>query len=302
MKKRRSLIVFFGVLACLYTEGWQTKRPDVIYVPTPYRVVEEMLRVADVRENDRIYDLGCGDGRIVISAAQRFGSRGVGVDIDPRRIAESRQNAVEAKVDHLVQFLEQDLFTTDFGDATVVTLYLLPILNLQLRPRLLTELKPGTRVISHDFGMSEWIPDRKTLVVIGERHHWIYCWIVPANVIGKWELSIVDFHDNSPFPMWLEQVYQYVVGTVRFGGSRKHLKNAQLSGENLLFELDFQDKRETFSLRFEGRVHGGIAEGTVTLTQGSQNRMSSWKALRDPTTTEPIDVVSFTRTLVDRIK
>jgi len=296
------LIVFFGVLACLYTEAWQTKRPDVIYVPTPYRVVEEMLRVADVHQNDRIYDLGCGDGRIVISAAQRVGSRGIGVDIDPKRIAESRQNAVEAKVDHLVHFLEQDLFMTDFNEATVVTLYLLPILNLQLRPKLLTELKPGTRVVSHDFGMNEWIPDQKTVVVIGERHHWVYCWIVPANVIGKWDLSIVDLFDNSPFPMWLEQVYQYVVGTVRFGESQKHLKNTQLIGEKLQFELGLQDKRESFSLRFEGRVHGDIAEGTVVLTKGSQERMSSWKALRDPTTREPIDVVSFTRSLVDRIK
>ncbi|MGB3862464.1 MAG: methyltransferase domain-containing protein, partial [Candidatus Aminicenantaceae bacterium] len=290
MKKRRFLFVILAVLGCLTADGWQTKQPDVIFVPTPNRVVEEMLRVSDMRKDDLIYDLGCGDGRIIILAAQKVGSRGVGIDIDPQRIKESRQNASKAGVDHLVQFLEQDLFHADFSEATVVTLYLLPMLNLQLRPKLLAELRPGTRVISHDFGMNEWIPDQKTVVVIGERHHWVYHWIVPANVIGRWELSIAEFRDRTPYTMQLEQVYQYVVGAVILEGSRKYIKNAKLSGSHFQFELDLQKGGEVLSMFFEGKVLGDVITGTARWNRGPQEIKSPWRAVRDPSTVEPIDV------------
>jgi SAM-dependent methyltransferase len=302
MKKRKFLLVILVALGCLTADGWQTKQPDVIFVPTPDRVVEEMLRVADVRKNDLIYDLGCGDGRIVIQAAQKVGSRGVGIDIDPQRIEESRQNASAAGVEHLVQFLEQDLFQTDFSDATVVTLYLLPMLNLKLRPRLLTELRPGTRVVSHDFGMNEWIPDQKTVVVIGERHHWVYHWIVPANVIGRWELSIVEFRGNASITMHLEQVYQYVVGTVIHDGSRKHLKKTKLSGNYLQFELDLQRGKKILPMYFEGNVLGDTVIGTAKQNRDRQKTTFSWRAERDPSTVEPIDAVSFMRSLYEKIK
>lgn len=302
MKRRRYLFVILAVLGCLTADGWQTKQPDVIFVPTPRRVVEEMLRVADIRQDDLIYDLGCGDGRIIILAAQQVGSRGVGIDIDPQRIKESRQNASRAGVDHLVQFLEQDLFQTDFSDATVVTLYLLSMLNLQLRPKLLTELRPGTRVISHDFGVNEWIPDKKTVVVIGERHHWVYHWIVPANVIGRWELSIAEFHERTPFTMQLEQVYQYVGGAVILDGSRKHLKNVRLSGTHLQFELDLKKDGEVLPMFFEGRVLGDAITGTAAQNRGPQEIKRPWRAVRDPSTVEPIDIVSFMRSLYDKMK
>jgi SAM-dependent methyltransferase len=302
MKTRRFLFVILVVSGYLNAGGWQTKQPDVIFVPTPKRVVEEMLRLANIREEDLIYDLGCGDGRIIILAAQKVGSHGIGIDIDPQRIKESRQNASEAGVEHLVQFQEQDLFQTDFREADVVTLYLLPMLNLQLRPKLLTELQPGTRVISHDFGMNEWIPDQKTVVVIGERHHWVYHWIVPANVIGRWELSIALFRDRIPFTMRLEQVYQYVVGTVDLDDSRNNLKNAKLSGSHLQFELDFQRGGEVLTLFFEGIVMEDVIKGTVRLRRGPQEIKSSWRAVRDPSTVEPIDVVSFVRSLHDKMK
>lgn len=289
-------------VAYLTADGWQSKQPDVIFVPTPYRVVEEILRVADIRKNDLIYDLGCGDGRIVIQAAQKAGSRGVGIDIDPQRIKESRQNASKAGVDHLVQFHEQDLFQADVSEATVVTLYLLPMLNLQLRPKLLTELKPGTRVISHDFGMNEWIPDQMTVVVIGDRHHWVYHWVVPANVIGQWELSIGDFSDRTPIMMHLEQVYQYVVGAVIYDGSRKSLKNAKLSGSHLQFELDLQRGRKIFQMSFDGIIFGDVIAGTATRNSGLEEIKSQWRAARDPSTVESIDVVSFLKSLYDKTK
>ena len=136
-------------------------RRDVPYVPTPPDVVEAMLNLGGVKKGDIMYDLGCGDGRIVIMAAQKFGATGTGVDIDPERIKEAEENAKQAGVTGRVHFLQKNLFDADFHDATVVTLYLLPAINIKLRPKLLTELKVGTRIVSHQFDMGEWKPDKQ---------------------------------------------------------------------------------------------------------------------------------------------
>ncbi|PSB53518.1 SAM-dependent methyltransferase [Chamaesiphon polymorphus] len=159
----------------------QPVEKDVPYVPTPTPVVNEMLRIANVKKNDVLYDLGSGDGRIVITAAQKFGTRGVGIDIDPQRIKEANQNAKKAGVTDRVQFRQQNLFETDFSKATVVTLYLLPDINLRLRPRLLSQLKPGTRIVSHAFDMGDWKP-QKVVRVGGQT---IYYWTVPQRVSNK---------------------------------------------------------------------------------------------------------------------
>jgi ubiquinone/menaquinone biosynthesis C-methylase UbiE len=151
------------------------RSPDVPYVPTKQEVVEEMLRMAGVKPGDVVYDLGCGDGRIVVTAAQKFGARGVGVDIDPRRIAEANENARRAGVEKQVTFKVGDLFETDIREATVVTLYLLPDVNLRLKPKLLRDLKPGTRVVSHDFSMGDdWKPERALRL----GNDWIYFWTI----------------------------------------------------------------------------------------------------------------------------
>ncbi|WP_225913756.1 SAM-dependent methyltransferase [Leptolyngbya ohadii] len=155
-----------------------TRRPDVIYVPTPTPVVNEMLRLADVQADDVVYDLGSGDGRIVIAAAQERGARGVGIDIDPQLVQKANENAQQAGVSDRVEFRQQDLFETDFSSATVVTLYLLPELNVRLRPRLLQELRPGTRIVSHAFDMGEWDPEQ--VVQVGGRT--VYYWTVPENL------------------------------------------------------------------------------------------------------------------------
>jgi tRNA G37 N-methylase Trm5 len=152
-----------------------TQQPDVIFVPTPQEVVDRMLEMAKVGKNDVLYDLGSGDGRIPVTAAKRFGIRAVGIDIDPQRIAEANENARKNGVAKLVQFKREDLFKTKFSDATVVTLYLLPDLNVKLRPRLLAELKPGTRIVSHQFDMGTWKPEQK--VELNGRT--IYLWTVP---------------------------------------------------------------------------------------------------------------------------
>lgn len=149
---------------------------DVPYVPTPDEVVERMLRLADVRPGDRLIDLGSGDGRIPIAAAKRFGIRASGVDIDPKRVAEARANARAAGVDDKVTFEVKNLFETPIADATVLTLYLLQRVNLELKPRILSELRPGTRIVSHQFDMGDWKPDRTEQV----GHRTIYLWTVPA--------------------------------------------------------------------------------------------------------------------------
>ena len=154
----------------------EPRRPDVIYVPTPQDVVDGMLDLAKVTSSDVVYDLGCGDGRIVVSAAKR-GAKAVGIDIDPQRIMEARANAKAAGVEGRVQFLEQDLFTADISQATVVTLYLLPSLNEKLRPKLMKDLKPGTRIVSHAFDMGEWQPEQSA-DVNGRR---VYLWRIPAS-------------------------------------------------------------------------------------------------------------------------
>jgi SAM-dependent methyltransferase len=153
-----------------------SREPDVIYVPTPPAVVEQMLKVAKVGATDVIYDLGCGDGRIVITAARTYGASGVGIDIDPQRIQEANENAREAGVTDRVRFLNEDLFEADISKASVVTLYLLDSLNEKLRPKLLRELKPGTRIVSHDFKMGDWQPEQ-TIEMDG---HSVYFWTVPA--------------------------------------------------------------------------------------------------------------------------
>jgi SAM-dependent methyltransferase len=151
--------------------------PDVVYVPTPPEVVSAMLKLANVTKDDVIYDLGSGDGRIVITAAKEYGARGVGIDLNPVRIKEAQENAQKSGVTDRVKFLQQDLFEADFHEATVVTLYLLPRLNLKLRPRLLRELKPGTRIVSHDFDMGDWKPEKT--VQVGSKT--VYYWTIPVN-------------------------------------------------------------------------------------------------------------------------
>jgi SAM-dependent methyltransferase len=169
--------VFTGVLlATLAAAQNGSPHLDVPYVPTPNAVVEGMLKLAAVQPTDVVYDLGCGDGRIVITAAKSYGAKGVGVDINPERIQEARANAKSAAVEEKVKFEENDLFKANIADATVVTLYLLPSVNERLKPKLLKELKPGTRIVSHQFDMGDWKPERQT-EVDGRP---VYLWVVPA--------------------------------------------------------------------------------------------------------------------------
>jgi ribosomal protein L11 methylase PrmA len=169
------LVIASPALAQAQPARKPSRMPDVIYVPTPQDVVEDMLRLANVKKGDVLYDLGSGDGRIAITAAKKYGVKATGIDIDPDRIKEANENARKAGVTSLVSFRNEDLFKADFKDATVVTLYLLPDLNVKLRPRLWNELKPGTRIVSHQFEMGAWKPEKK----LESNGRTVYFWTVP---------------------------------------------------------------------------------------------------------------------------
>jgi SAM-dependent methyltransferase len=181
---RRRFLAGLGGLAALGASPWvyaqerpaPTRGPDVIFVPTPNEVVDAMLKMAAVTKADTVYDLGCGDGRIVITAAQRYGARGVGIDIDPERVKEATENVRKAKVADRVRIIRGDLFEADISAASVVTLYLLTNLNLKLRPKLLNDLRPGTRVVSHAFDMGDWEPENRASV-LGTS---VYLWRIPT--------------------------------------------------------------------------------------------------------------------------
>ncbi len=177
--------VMVGALAASAQDTPPTHAPDVPYVPTTDAAVAEMLKLAAVKKSDIVYDLGCGDGRIVIAAAKTYGARGVGIDINPVRITEAKENAKKAGVEHLVRFEENDLFNADIHEASVVTLFLLSSVNLRLRPKLLRDLKPGTRVVSNTFEMGDWKPQKEVQVNNPDEEetflsHRLFLWTVPA--------------------------------------------------------------------------------------------------------------------------
>ncbi len=182
MVSRRLLVSAIAILGAAFAQE-PRRTPDVPYVPTTEAAVQAMLKLANVQKTDVVYDLGCGDGRIVIAAAKDFGARGVGIDIDPQRIREAKENAQKAKVEDKVRFEEGDLFQADFHEATVVTLFLLPTVNEKLRPKLLESLKPGTRIVSNTFDMGQWKPEKTVTVGDPEEvsflSHKLYLWTVP---------------------------------------------------------------------------------------------------------------------------
>lgn len=230
--------------------------PDVRYDPSPPAVVRAMLEIADTGRGDVLYDLGSGDGRIVIAAARDFGvARATGVEIDPELVAESRRNAAAADVAERVRFVRADLFEYDFSDATVVTLFLLPSLNIRLRPRLLSELAPGTRIVSHEHDMDDWRPDDRRRV----GRHAIYLWIVPARAEGRWEWRA----DGGRYRLALQQRFQDVTGTLTVnGGDARVIGEATLRGARLRFTVP-GGGADTPRLRFEGRIDGDTLEGTL---------------------------------------
>jgi SAM-dependent methyltransferase len=235
---------------------------DVPYVPTPEHVVANMLELADVSERDVVYDLGCGDGRIVITAAKERGCRGVGVDIDPERIKQCETNAINAAVSDRVRFELTSVFRAEISEATVVALYLLPWMNAELRPRLLAELRPGTRIVAHQFPIAAWPADR--IVRIEGQDRVVYLWIVPAKVAGEWQVALrtADGILRHGTLRW-EQEFQTIVGTAMLDGREHAITNATLSGDRINFAVDgveYRARVDGDTIRGEGRAAGRRAQ------------------------------------------
>jgi precorrin-6B methylase 2 len=274
---------------------------DVPYVPTRQKVVDEMLKMAQVGPSDVLYDLGSGDGRIVITAAKEFGARGVGVDLDPNRILESNRNASQAGVTDRVRFIEGDLFEADISEATVVTLYLLRGVNLKLRPKLLRELRPGTRIVSHNYDMEKWAPDQE--VSVGS--HDVYYWVVPSNVSGQWKSTPSGRGKSTPsgrgestpsgkdgeeqYTLSVEQTFQNFQGTLTRGGVTMPIKDGKVTGDRISFTVEEKENGERRNLEFTGLARGHSMEGTWYSGEQKGEQARSWRVEREPSSLTEID-------------
>ncbi|HVF40361.1 MAG TPA: class I SAM-dependent methyltransferase [Gemmatimonadaceae bacterium] len=247
--------------------------PDVVFVPTPHAVVDRMLSVARVGKDDVLYDLGSGDGRIVIAAAKRFAVRAVGIDIDPNLVAASRRNADTAGVAALVEFREADLFTIDLRPASVVTLYLLSELNVRLRPKLFNELRPGSRVVSHSFDMGDWKAD-STLMV---ENRFVFFWTIPANVVGMWNIIVQSDGAERRYRVRLDQKYQVVTATAPDSAAGISVGNAVVRGERVSFTIRDSSGATPLTLTFDGRLDGAVLSGLASDGSGNARK---WRATR----------------------
>ncbi len=237
--------------------GDEIDEVDVPYVPTPDDVVAAMLTRAEAGPGDIHYDLGSGDGRIVIAAVRDFNvDRGVGVDLDPARVRAARENAQLENITDRAKFFEGDIFEFDFSEATVLTLYLLPEVNLKLRPRILNELAPGTRVVSHAFNMDDW--DADAVEEIGLRT--IYYWVVPAKVEGEWEWTM----SGDPYRAVIEQKFQNLTGEFHSVSTPVPLEFGVMKGNVISFETRARDEDgQTQAMLFEGTVDGDVINAEV---------------------------------------
>jgi SAM-dependent methyltransferase len=247
---------------------------DVIWVPTAERAVAKMLALAQVRADDMVIDLGCGDGRIVIAAAKSHGARGVGVDLNPEMVQLAKTRAVQAGVSDRTRFHVEDIFKTDLRSASVVALYLLPELNLRLRPSLLG-LAPGTRIVANAFDMGEWEADE----VDTSTASILRLWIVPAKVAGSWRIPLHYEGRTVQARLDMNQQFQRVTGLVSFGEHRLRMRNVTLRGDHLSFVLLHQ-QRADYGIRMDytGRVTGGRIEGKMTSSE--TDRPLRWAAVR----------------------
>lgn len=232
---------------------------DVVWVPTPQALVDKMLDLASVTSQDFVFDLGSGDGRTVITAAKR-GAQAVGIEYDPDMVDLSKRNASAAGVGEKATFMKADLFETDFSKATVVTMFLLPSINLQLRPKIL-DMKPGTRVVSNTFTMEDWQPDEKVTIEPCDRWCTALFWIVPAKVEGTWQ--------TAQGSLTFKQQFQMVSGSLGSAGRQTAITDGKLRGDRISFAVG--------ATRYDGRVNGNRIEGTSV----SGGRSSSWDATRN---------------------
>ena len=281
---QRPCLVGFALFALL-ASGARAQSPfgeEVPYFRTPQVVVEKMLDLADVGPDDFLIDLGSGNGRIVITAAQKRGARGFGVELDASLVESSNEAARKAGVAERVRFFARDPFDTDIREASVLILYLLPDMNLELRPRILAQLKPGTRVVSHDWDMGEWQPDAKAVLeglakpVMPVQGSTVYLWIVPATVAGSWSLQIEGSGAEQALEVEFTQRFQEISGIARRTRGRTLLQSAHLRGPEIRFAVIDETRRPSEPLHFFGRVYDDVMEGTT----GAGRRWTAQRTLR----------------------
>lgn len=237
------------------------------YVPTPWVIVDEMLKLADIRADDVVYDLGSGDGRLVITAAKRFKAHGVGIELQPELIELANAGAKKEDVADRVKFVQGDLFETDIREATVVMLYLLPRFVTRLVPRFLSELRPGTRIVSHDYPLVPWPPDKDVSMDVPEKEFisgttWtrLYYYVVPARIGGTWELSLPRALARAPLTLEVNQEPHTVGGLVSDGRSEDYLRDMKVNGERVSFGLLYNGRM----MAFEGKAAGETMSGEVS--------------------------------------
>ncbi|MDI9557029.1 MAG: class I SAM-dependent methyltransferase [Pseudomonadota bacterium] len=268
MKRRvvhiASILAFcFVLFSCDSIPGKKTI-PDVHFATTPHKVVKEMLKLAEVSRDDTVYDLGSGDGRIVIAAARDFGARGVGVELDKELIGESVKNAKEAGVTEKVKFLEEDFFTVDLHDATVVTLYLLPDLNARLLPKFLKELKPASKIVSHMWEMGKWKPDM-TLKAYGTTVH---LWVVPAWVDGNWRITLNKQTESRGYKLAIKQDFQKIRATLSDEKRRYNVEDTNIEGNDIAMTVSDAVRGRVFIINMEAVVKGDTMEGIAFVREG----------------------------------
>jgi hypothetical protein len=258
---------------------------DVVYVPTPQVVVDSMLTMAKVNAKDYIIDLGSGDGRIVITAAKKFGARGFGVDLDEVLLKRANDSAKREGVADRAQFIEQNLFETDLSKATVITTYLLPEMNERLRPKIL-RLKPGTRVVAHDYHMGEWQPDDNDTLSVPEKTvgnpgtSYIYLWYVPANAAGKWQIRAPVGGQTVSVDLDFNQRFQMLSGNARINDRAAQLQGARVRGEDVTFWLTIGSGTNAVRHEFNGRLQGDTINGTLRVHAGKKVDQAVFTAKR----------------------
>jgi len=254
------------------------------YVPTPQIVVDEMLKMAGVTAKDYVMDLGSGDGRMIITAARTFQASGVGVDIDSKLVELSNKQAKADGVGDRTRFIEQDMFKADISKATVVTLYVLPDFMEKLRPKLLAELKPGTRIVAHDYYMSEWYPDRQHMLTVPEKvkangtdKAYLYLWIVPSVVTGDWLIEFNAVGNRRLLvALTIDQRYQMLNLSAEGALGEMKIEKPVLRGNEISFSLTFGVN----PYQFTGKVSDGKMEGTAVTPGNSQ--LIPWRASKLP--------------------
>lgn len=275
-----------AIVSALTVAGAATAQDfgDTPYVQTPQNVVDRMLQIAKVGPSDYVIDLGSGDGRMVITAAKKYGARGFGVDLDRRLVELANKRAASEGVAGKAVFYERDLYETDLTEASVVTIYLLPEVNLMVRPRLLATLKPGTRIVAHDYDMGEWRPDQQLVMdapgkpVGRDQKSKVFFWVVPGNAAGKWRWEMPVGGKPAVFNLSLAQNFQDINGTVSVDGRTLPLEKARLSGEDISFSVT--DSRDQTRYDFDGHLAGQSIAGGANVTAVNAQRRLEWNAQR----------------------